>query len=193
MFINDSLEYANSEYMLSRRLNSNNGDEHHNANTAFTRSKSLRLNKTPIKLNTIGKQPPSQRNELDNAGSMMDSTSKLETNEPYSNINYWKPNETTTNTLISDVGGGELQSGRNSFILSRKNSRSIEFLNFNHKAGAKLQKFANNNTTTGNNNNDAKALNFDENGNKKVANSSNAAATATPQLNKLGQFAIETQ
>ncbi len=53
MFINDSLEYANSEYMLSRRLNSNNGDEHHNANhTAFTRSKSLRLNKTPIKLNT---------------------------------------------------------------------------------------------------------------------------------------------
>jgi hypothetical protein len=192
--------------MLSRRLgesslrNSMNGDEqHHNANTSLTRSKSLRLNKTPIKLNTIGKP---QRNELlDNAGSLVDSTSKLETNEPYSNINYWKPNETTTNTLISDVGGAnlnELQSGRNSFILSRKNSRSIEFLNFNHKAGAKLQKFANNNTTIGNNNNntnnnsnDAKGLNLDENGNKKVTNS--AAATATPQLNKLGQFAIETQ
>jgi hypothetical protein len=153
----------------------------------------LRLNKTPIKLNTIGKQPATnQRNELDNAGSMMDSTSKLETNEPYSNVNYWKPNETTTNTLVSDVGGAnlnELQSGRNSFILSRKNSRSIEFLNFNHKAGAKLQKFANNNATTAQNN-DAKALNFDDNSNKKVTNT---GATATPQLNKLGQFAIETQ
>ncbi len=196
IFINESLECVNSESALLRKLGesttpqnkyntSSNGDEQ---DAAFRRTKSLRLPKTSIKLSSINKPNIRGPNDVVESTSLIDS-SKVEINEPYSNINYWKPNETTTNTLISDVGGAnlnDLQSGRNSFILSRKNSRSIEFLNFNQKAGAKLQKVTNNNISMQNQNLSAsKNQNYhytDENKN-----------VPTPQLSKHGQFAIETQ
>ena len=83
----------------------------------------------------------------------------------------------------------DLQSGRNSFILSRKNSRSIEFLNFNQKAGAKLQKLTNNN----NNNGSMQNQNLSASKNQNYHHTNENKTVPTPQLSKHGQFAIETQ
>lgn len=184
MFLNDSLEYANSESALSRKMaelcelspsltnhkyNYNYADDQSfSLGDKFSRTKSLRV-KTSQKLTVPNRRMNDSVNDLN----------KTESNEAYSNINYWKPNETTTNTLVSDNGdkSNDLQSGRNSFIYSRKSSRSIEVVNLNQK-GAKLtgtkvfQKYANTNgNSSGNNNSKAE----------------------TPQLNKLAQYAIEIQ
>ena len=190
MFLNDSLEYANSESALSRKMAElceiSPSNSHHKYNYSYTgdetssyakggdifsRSKSLRL-KTPQKQQLV---LPSRR--MDDSAN---DSSKLEANEAYSNINYWKPNETTTNTLVSENGDktNELQSGRNSFIYSRKSSRSIELVNLNKAASKQLT------------------------GNKVFHKYSNAGAsgsgapnskTETPQLNKVAQYAIEIQ
>ena len=175
-FINDSLEYANSESTLSRKLADDitHLNKYSNSDTddfigPFNRSKSLRVsNKTPNKLPNKLPMTSSESKPLEVDSNLMADSSKLEANEAYSNINYWKPNETTTNTIISEVGAvNELQSGRNSLLNSRKNSKSIEFLNFNQKAKLTSSKL--------------------------LQKLNNAAKAETPQLNKFGNFAIETQ
>jgi hypothetical protein len=159
----DTFEYANSESAMSRKMADIAESPAAKINSDDSGSdRKNRMRMTPTRI------LPNRQSDSSVADSTKNS-SILESSEAYSNINYWKPNE-TSKTGVSDPPTGET-SARNSFIFARSNSRSIELVNLN-KATSRLAR-----------NRSFKAIS---------PGNLNGKADA-PQLSKLAQFAIEIQ